>query len=244
VLGPLSRVTRVIAYDRAGYGGSDALRTVTVDHALQDLQAVLVDAAATTPLVLVGHSWGGVLARLYAARNPDDVAGLVLLDATHESLASAQSGLLRAVNIAATRVMSLHARSGLQRRSLHKGSGQLGPLVAELPTDRRARAIAELSSPARWTQAARELRTVPAVLAQVTAARVPQVPVVAVVGSKSTRPREAQQREELRSVYQSWLSTLPDGRLVEAPNSGHGVPLDDPQLVVDVVRELVEAARR
>jgi pimeloyl-ACP methyl ester carboxylesterase len=49
-----------------------------------DLHAMLGEAAIPGPYVLVGHSIGGAFVRLYASQYPDDVAGLVLVDATHE----------------------------------------------------------------------------------------------------------------------------------------------------------------
>jgi pimeloyl-ACP methyl ester carboxylesterase len=77
----LSADHRVIAYDRAGYGASDP---ATVDLALQlgDLTAVLEEAG---PSILVGHSWGGLLAQLVGWERPDLIRGLVLLDPAHES---------------------------------------------------------------------------------------------------------------------------------------------------------------
>jgi pimeloyl-ACP methyl ester carboxylesterase len=49
-----------------------------------DLHALLTTAAIPAPYVLAGHSFGGLVARLYAATYPDDVVGLVLVDAAHE----------------------------------------------------------------------------------------------------------------------------------------------------------------
>jgi pimeloyl-ACP methyl ester carboxylesterase len=74
---------RVIAYDRAGYGASDA---APVDLAVQlgDLVAVL-EAAGPGPSVLVGHSWGGLLAQLVTWERPDLICGLVLIDPAHEA---------------------------------------------------------------------------------------------------------------------------------------------------------------
>jgi pimeloyl-ACP methyl ester carboxylesterase len=81
----------VVAYDRAGLGRSDPAplpRTApdTTDDLHAQLGALAAERAAgmTPPYVLVGHSYGGLAARLYAARFPDDLAGLVLVDAAHE----------------------------------------------------------------------------------------------------------------------------------------------------------------
>ena len=80
---------RVVAYDRAGLGGSaPAPGLVTIDRQIDDLASVITGLAAG-PCVLAGHSWGGVLVQLLALRRPDLVAGLVLVDPGHEEMDSA-----------------------------------------------------------------------------------------------------------------------------------------------------------
>lgn len=84
----ISKLTRVCSYDRAGFGFSDPPKKPgTIQQAADDLRALLVNASIRPPFVLVGHSMGGMIVRLYAAEHPDDVAGMVLVDATHEQQA-------------------------------------------------------------------------------------------------------------------------------------------------------------
>ena len=79
----------VAAYDRAGIGGSaPAPGLVTIDRQVDDL-AWVITGLAEGPCVLAGHSWGGMLVQLLAFRQPDLVAGLVLVDPGHEELESA-----------------------------------------------------------------------------------------------------------------------------------------------------------
>ena len=79
----VAETTRVCAYDRAGQGWSDDADApedgLAVAH---DLHALLAAAGERGPIVLVGHSTGGVYAMTYAAQYPDEVAGLVLLDSS------------------------------------------------------------------------------------------------------------------------------------------------------------------
>lgn len=75
-------VTRVCVYDRAGYGWSEAAVGPRDGIAVAtDLHTLLAQAQEKGPYVLAGHSTGGVYVRVFAARYPQEVAGMVLLDA-------------------------------------------------------------------------------------------------------------------------------------------------------------------
>ena len=77
----IARSTRVCAFDRASYGFSDpAPRPQIISNVVDDLHAALEAGSIPKPYVLVGHSLGGVEARLYAQRWPREVAGMVLVD--------------------------------------------------------------------------------------------------------------------------------------------------------------------
>ena len=84
---PLLGGARVCAYDRAGQGKSDPAKTPrTTDDLVNDLSRLLDEAGIEPPLVLVGHSFGGLVARHYAARHPGDVTGVVLIDPSPSTL--------------------------------------------------------------------------------------------------------------------------------------------------------------
>jgi pimeloyl-ACP methyl ester carboxylesterase len=81
----ISRFTRVCAYDRAGIGRSaraPAGPRRTAQTQARELRELLRRAHVAGPYVVVGHSWGGLLARLFADDYRRDTAGLVLVDAT------------------------------------------------------------------------------------------------------------------------------------------------------------------
>jgi len=81
----VSEFTTTIAYSRAGFGRSDAGSSDhSVTHDVQDLHALLQALAIKPPFILVAHSYGGIIARLYVSTYPRDVAGIVLVDGTHE----------------------------------------------------------------------------------------------------------------------------------------------------------------
>ncbi|MEU6781234.1 alpha/beta hydrolase [Nonomuraea angiospora] len=81
---------RVCAYDRAGYAWSqDGPAPRTADRAAAELRALLAAAGEAGPYVLVGHSYGGTIVRLFAHRWPALTAGLVLIDVTDENATEA-----------------------------------------------------------------------------------------------------------------------------------------------------------
>ncbi|HOE40825.1 MAG TPA: alpha/beta fold hydrolase [Rhodoferax sp.] len=98
VFNALSRKTRVLAYDRAGYGQSDK-SSWTRDgfQIVHELRALLRTENIAPPYVLVGHSLGGTLVKLFARTYPDEVAGVVLVDARHADFVGRcrKMGLLR-----------------------------------------------------------------------------------------------------------------------------------------------------
>jgi len=97
VLPGVATFTRVCAYDRPGTytvtgqhveasRSSPVPQPTTADSGMRDLHALLTAAKVPGPYVLVAHSWGGLIARLYAAHYPNEVSGLVLVDTTTELL--------------------------------------------------------------------------------------------------------------------------------------------------------------
>jgi pimeloyl-ACP methyl ester carboxylesterase len=77
--------TRVVTYDRAGLGESNPGTTPrTSQQIVKELHQLLKRAGISGPYVLVGHSFGGLNVRLYASHYPEEVIGMVLIDASHE----------------------------------------------------------------------------------------------------------------------------------------------------------------
>jgi pimeloyl-ACP methyl ester carboxylesterase len=82
VLSDLARTTRTCAYDRAGLGASDPIPGVhDAGDEVRDLERLLDRARIAPPYVVVGHSYGGLLARLFAVAHPQQTGGVVLVDA-------------------------------------------------------------------------------------------------------------------------------------------------------------------
>lgn len=89
LLEALSAVSRVCTYDRFGTGNSDLrpaalTEGLTSDDQARELHDLLDTARIEPPYVVVAHSYGGIVARLFAADFPAEVQGLVLIESSHE----------------------------------------------------------------------------------------------------------------------------------------------------------------
>lgn len=121
----LAENTTVLAYDRVPYGMSSPARDGrTPREVAADLAAVLRSLDITGPIVLVGHSIGGVYVRAYAARHMEQVAGMVLVDSSHEAQRpvliprlSPKDRILAALTVPQLIVRSKQWRGGADRRS-------------------------------------------------------------------------------------------------------------------------------
>src|SRR5206468_7966256 len=120
VFSQVSKVTRTCVYDRPGTTRNDNTVTdstpvrqpTTAQQGVADLHALLIAAKEPAPYVLVGHSRGGLIARLFASTYPDDVSGLVLVDPASEFLKSSLTPAQWATYIKATK--KLIDSSGLE----------------------------------------------------------------------------------------------------------------------------------
>jgi pimeloyl-ACP methyl ester carboxylesterase len=83
----VARTTRACSYDRAGLGWSESRpEPRTSENMVKEMHTLLVNGKVNPPYVLVGHSFGGALVRLYAQSYPDEVSGMVLVDSAPDDL--------------------------------------------------------------------------------------------------------------------------------------------------------------
>ena len=98
----IAKITRVCSYDRAGLGWSDpSPNPRTASKQVEELHTLLVNSAVQGPYVLVGHSRGGMLVRMYAHNYPNEVISMVLVDSLHEERFIRNPGLGNAIKDAA-----------------------------------------------------------------------------------------------------------------------------------------------
>lgn len=85
VQGEISNLGTVISYDRANYGWSKTKENKsTIDEYVDELRSLLDKLELRPPYILVGHSFGGLIMRLFASKYAEDVEGLILVDSVHE----------------------------------------------------------------------------------------------------------------------------------------------------------------
>ena len=141
VLPQVARFTHVCAYDRPGTARFDNTPTdstaikqpTTAQQGVADLHALLIAARAPQPYILVGHSWGGLIARLFASTYPEETSGLVLIDSASEFLKQSLTPAQWATYINATK--KLIEPNGLEAPD-HKRSLELlhgTPRVRAMP---------------------------------------------------------------------------------------------------------------
>ena len=227
VLPDAARITRVCAYDRAGYGWSEmGMLPRTSQQIVGELHALLQAANVEGPYILVGHSFGGFSVRLFASRFPQETAALILVDASHED------------QFAQLRDAGLVKRASRTQRSM---SGAIVPdnlpanlhdIAAELA--HTTKAIITLQSEIRFfQQSADQVRWY---------SSLPDVSVVVLSrGLKGLRKNV--QDKNLETVWRSLQDDLFIRRGCShliAESSGHYIQLDDPKLVVNTIQRLVE----
>jgi pimeloyl-ACP methyl ester carboxylesterase len=160
----VAETTRVCAYDRAGMGWSErGPEPRDAKQVTGELHTLLKDADTEGPYVLVGHSYGGLYARMYAARYPNEVAGVVLVDSSHpEQFTRSPEG--RAMYEQIRRlgaVIPFLTRLGVIRLF------NVYPAHPDLPPQQRAQIEAFNSSTRQVATTAAEFRATPETTAQV-----------------------------------------------------------------------------
>jgi pimeloyl-ACP methyl ester carboxylesterase len=214
--GAIAPFARVCSYDRPNTAGgaSDPVPSLrTAQDVADDLHTLLTTAKVPGPYVLVGHSIGGLISRLYASTYPDEAAGLVLVDASHEEQEARREALV-----------SPELWEAYQER------------MAQFPTS-------ELDIEASFAQVreARDeapLRPMPLVV--ITAGIVDPAELAAFFPPGWPIEVMPQVHRELQADL---AGLVPNGRQVIAERSGHYVHRTEPELVLEAIRQVVEAVR-
>lgn len=253
----LAKRTTVLAYDRAGFGWSpESHRPRTMANLVEDLKSMLDGCGTAGPYVLVGHSFGGLLLRHFAASYPGDVKALVLVDPLEplewHPLTALQARRL-AMGVTLARRGALLARFGVVRLGLDlllAGSRVLPKLLARASSgpgsvvpDRLAGEIRKLPPevwpavcahwclPRSFRLLAEYLERLPEHCAlPLDEQALRRIPVTVISAEKSAL--------EVLAAHARTAGLSDRGRHVVAEGSGHWAQLDRPELVAEeILRE-------
>ncbi len=217
----VATVTKTCAYDRAGFGWSDsdgAPRDAA--RIASDLHALLGAAGIPPPYVLVGHSLGGLYVRAFTGTHPDEVAGIVLIEATHPDLWQRLPPALASLPSES----ELKTLSGLARLGIAR-LGWVNPFPAspDLPIEVRGAARSLAASTPTMDAIVAELRALPKTLDQVRAAGAfGDVPLLVLTAENTypqqpldiAEPAEREWRELQKELFDLSTSPIRSRRLI------------------------------
>ncbi len=233
----VAKHTRICLYDRAGYGYSDpGPLPRTSSFIVDELYNLLIQAGLKGPFILTGHSFGGYNMQLFASRYPNDSAGVILVDSSHED----QYARFLAPPIKVKTAPP-------NKRKLGIVSFMMPPLHPKLPIEVRPTILTlMLKQPMRYAmayefynyrQSAEEVKQ---------GGDFPDIPLLVLSRGKRVYPHnpKGDLMEDLWMQLQSELSNLSHfSAHVVANKSGHFIHLDQPQLVIDSMSLLVDVVR-
>lgn len=216
---------RTISYDRSGLGRSPAATERSLEALVADLEQV-VRAYAPQGAIIVGHSYGGIMARLLTARQPQLVKALVLVDPSSEFV-GAQIGPL-GKRLEALFDSAITFSRDLKLLPIFLMAAGYKHLPARLQQKVRVEDVSDAALKARrqenkgYYPALAKLREQPLPY--------PQVPVEILLASSSPE-------SEWFKAHSEYASKLPDAHLWQASTSSHMVPLLKPQEVALAVKQ-------
>jgi len=222
----VARFTRVCSYDRAGMGYSDPGPSPrTARRIAHELAELLARDGIAGPVVLAGESIAGFNVRLFASDHPERTAGLVLVDASHEDDTHEVPGMARFVPLLST--MGVLRLLGVS----------FGQRVESLAPSVRRYAQATSFRGAGYRAAADEIIHIRETVSEVRSSRRRlTIPVLVVTGARGADAN-------WRRLQQDQASLSERGCLITAQQAGHVVTIDQPEVVVDAIRTVVETAR-
>lgn len=253
---------RVVSYDRAGLGWSDAgPNPRVIDRLVDELHVLLERAAIPPPYVLVGHSFGGLTMPLFAARYPNETVGIVLVDpvAPAEWNPPSEQDRKRVdIGSRVCRRASLLARMGVIRFIaflLTSGARKLADYFVRLISRGTPAGSGNVSSPLFWNLPANEramtgvfwvqekfCTTIASQLENLLGAAAR----VAELGNFSDKPVAILSASSIPShrleEHIAMARRLPNGRHILAAKSSHWIMQDQPELVIEAIEEIMQSS--
>jgi pimeloyl-ACP methyl ester carboxylesterase len=242
----VSAFTRACWYDRADVGWSDpGPDPAWGDAASRDLHQLVQNAGLQRPLVLVGASFGGHIIRLYHHMYPGDVSGMVFVDAAHEDAGTIQGmphrerppiprSVIRGLSMVLGRLGTMRFLRSDPGPSPKHWSVEEWDILARLSRQRKVLLADAKVGPGQATDD----------LVRSTGG-LEEMPLIVLTQGDPSSPSAASP-DVLRGwvdLQQRLAQRSRRGRQVVVPDSGHGIPVEAPDAVINAVREIVTTVR-
>jgi pimeloyl-ACP methyl ester carboxylesterase len=230
----IAKFARVITYDRAGYGSSDASLLVrTSENIIKELHTMLHNSGVPTPYILVGHSFGGLNMQLFASTYSDEVAGVILVDSLNEKDFQKTSVTLyeNSMNYVMKSKKIMESYFGIKRLMSDLGIHKIKAM--RLPTKF---VVSDINERSHFADDAEQLRQVDQSLGD--------KPLIVISAGK---PWPGEENADLNSVWPKLQADLVKkslrGKQMIAERSGHRINVEQPEIIVDAVRDMVAELR-
>ena len=248
----VSRMARVCSYDRPGYGWSDnAAGPHSAGFLAAELYRLLNQAGEDAPYLLVGHSFGGHIVRLFADEHTQEVAGVILLDARPETLDDRLPDLRdsEARAVSSYRLTGAIGRIGLM--PLLRSRIPMPEYLEDFPKEVKEIYPVVGYQPKFFFALAQEGETFMESDQQVSqAGNLGDVPLMVIThGIADWFPAtfDTEERDQAEAIWQELqrdlLKLSPRSELVIAETSGHAIPEENPQVAIAAIRGMLDRIR-
>lgn len=250
----VAKFTRVCSYDRAGNGWSEEspLERTSLNIA-EELHTLLVNAGEKPPYILVGHSFGGPNVLLYASKYPEEVAGIILVDSSHEDhlvdMPDWPQSIIERILIHPWGAKFLSS-IGLTRLYIHLPYSEIN--ATTFPLDIQSTYLATMSTTKNILAVTEEFRAFSQSLHQLrtegkTLGSKPLIVITARKSLTSEEPRFPKEfGDKLARIWdrlQKDLVTRSSESKQVIADCGHMVTREKPEVIVEAIHEMVEKNR-